>query len=59
MPCCAVFVQSSKQRKQRQYQYLTLDLVDGLGQAADVLAGDAGHGDATVLGSVDGVLLID
>jgi len=36
---------------------LTLDLVDGLGKTANVLAGDASHTDAAVLGGVDGVLL--
>ena len=32
---------------------LTLDLVDGLGQAADVLAGDTRNRDTAVLGSID------
>jgi len=32
---------------------LTLDLVDGLGQAADVLAGDTRDRDTAVLGSID------
>lgn len=36
--------------------YLTLNGVDSLGQAADILRGDAGNGDAAVLGGVDGVL---
>lgn len=36
---------------------LTLDLVDGLGKTADVLASDASNTDAAVLGGVDGVLL--
>jgi hypothetical protein len=35
---------------------LTLDLVDGLGQAPNVLAGDAGNRDAAVLGRVHRVL---
>lgn len=37
--------------------HLTLDLEDGLGKAANVPAGDAGDGDAAVLGGVDGELL--
>lgn len=36
---------------------LALDLEDGLGQTADVLAGDACHRDASVLGGVHAVLL--
>ena len=38
-------------------ELLTLDLVDGLGKAADVLASDTGNGDTTVLGRIDGVLV--
>lgn len=38
-------------------QYSTLDLVDGLGETADVLRGDTGNGDTAVLGGVDGELL--
>lgn len=37
--------------------HLTLDLVDGLSQTADIVAGDTGNGDTTVLGRVDRVLL--
>lgn len=37
--------------------FLTLDLEDSLGQAADVVAGDTSNGDTAVLGGVDGVLL--
>ena len=36
--------------------HLTSDLVDGLGEALDVAAGDASDGDSAVLGGVDGVL---
>lgn len=36
---------------------LTLDLVDGLGEAADVLAGNTRNRDTAVLGGIDGVLL--
>jgi hypothetical protein len=36
---------------------LTLDLVDGLGKATDVLASDTGNGDTTILGGIDGVLV--
>lgn len=35
---------------------LALDLVDGLGETTNVLAGDTGNGDTTVLSGVDGVL---
>jgi hypothetical protein len=35
---------------------LTLDLVDGLSQAPNVLAGDTGNRDAAVLGRVHRVL---
>lgn len=35
---------------------LALDLVDGLGETTNVLAGDAGNGDTAVLGGVYGVL---
>ena len=36
---------------------LALDLVDGLGETTNVLAGDAGNGDTAVLGGVDRVLM--
>ena len=35
---------------------LTGNLEDGLSKALDVVAGDTGDGDTTVLGGVDGVL---
>jgi hypothetical protein len=35
---------------------LTLDLVDGLGEAADVLAGNTRDRDTAVLGGIDRVL---
>lgn len=38
-------------------QPLTLDSKDGLGQVADVVAGNSGNRDATILGQVDRVLL--
>lgn len=37
--------------------HLTLDSVDSLSQAANILAGDSSNRDTSVLGSVDGVLL--
>lgn len=37
---------------------LTLDLVDGLGEAADVLAGNTRNRDTAVLGGINGVLLL-
>jgi hypothetical protein len=37
---------------------LALDLVDGLGETTNILAGDTGNRDTAVLGSVDGVLSI-
>jgi hypothetical protein len=36
--------------------YLTLDLVDGLSETTDVLAGDTGHGYAAILGCIHRVL---
>ena len=36
---------------------LTLNLEDGLRETADVLAGDTGNGNTTILGSIDAVLL--
>ena len=38
-------------------QFLTLDLVDGLGETTDVLAGNTGDTDTAVFGGVDAVLL--
>lgn len=37
--------------------YLTLDIVNGLGQSADILSGNASDGNATILGGVDRELL--
>jgi hypothetical protein len=48
---------ASRSMTGRQTINLTLDLVNGLSETADVLAGDAGNTDAAVLGGVDGVLL--
>lgn len=39
-------------------RHLASDLVDGLGEALDVTAGDAGNGYPTVLGGIHGVLFI-
>ena len=52
LAACPVYYSLSK-----RWQDLTLDLEDGLGETADILAGDAGNADAAVLGGVDGVLL--
>lgn len=43
--------------KRTQHRCLTLDLVDGFGQAANITARDTGNADAAVLGGVDAVLL--
>lgn len=39
------------------FTFLTLDLEDGLGQTADIVASDTGNRDTAILGGVDGVLL--
>lgn len=48
--------ESSRMSDRNRLLHLTGHLEDRLGQAADVAAGDAGHGNTAVLGGVDGVL---
>lgn len=59
MSCCAeCSFKRGRGVENANIRNLTLDLVNGLSKATDVLACDTGNGDTTILGGVYGVLLI-